>query len=228
MATVNLESADLSPSLTPSLHQPHNLNTQRHSHLPSLSYTSPELSAHYQGNNSPSSLFPIPIISGLGSPSLEDYGLRKWQQIAGGLEMQDTSNLWDVKRTCGQAGSSQPTRRWSCRRRAPADSVAGGAVAPSDPVGLGQAEPGSGLVPLREERVQGMAVGAHTNAGARVHIVTPCGDLYCRCQAHWSCVCVCDKSITPIVRSEPRSPAHHCSLAVSLIDILIGRFECRL
>lgn len=38
--------------------------------------------------------------------------------------------------------------------KAPVDIVARGGVAPSNPVGLGQAEPGSGLVPLRE-RVQG-------------------------------------------------------------------------
>lgn len=34
--------------------------------------------------------------------------------------------------------------------RTPDDIVAGGGVASADPVGLGQAKPGSGLVPLRE------------------------------------------------------------------------------
>lgn len=46
-------------------------------------------------------------------------------------------------------------------------------MAPSDPVGLGQAGPGSGLVPLRERGVQGIAVGTPTNVDTHMHIVTP-------------------------------------------------------
>ena len=121
---------------------------------------------------------------------------------SGCVEMQDTGNLWDVKHTCGQAGSPLSCgikaclhRRRSGRARAPVDTVAGGGAAPSDPVGLGQAEPGSGLVPLRERGVQGMAVGAHKcrytcaySHTLRCRVLSLSVSLeYCVCV----CVCVC-------------------------------------
>lgn len=185
------------------------------------------------------------IISGLGSPSLEDYGLRKWHQIAGVLKCR-TPAIYGMSNT--RAGKPAALTHAALklpappqiRARAPVDIVAGGGLAPSDPVGLGQAEPGSGLVPLRE-RVQGTVVGTHTYTHTHLyihmHTVTPSGAEYCHylpcvcvCVRVGVCVCVsiCDSSITPTDRAATRKPAHHCSLAVFLIDILIGRFECRL
>lgn len=89
------------------------------------------------------------IISGLGSPSLEDYGLRKWHQIAGVLKC-GTPAIYGMSNTRAGKPAGLAHAALKIRARAPVDTVAGGGVAPSDPVGLGRAESGSGLVPLRE------------------------------------------------------------------------------
>lgn len=48
--------------------------------------------------------------------------------------MQDTGNLWDVKHTCGQAGSlTHAALKQPAQQQTPLDIVARGGVAPSEP-----------------------------------------------------------------------------------------------
>lgn len=56
-------------------------------------------------------------------------------------------------------------------------------MTPSDPVGLGQAEPGSGLVSLREPS------WAHTDSDT--HAVTPSGAEHCHYLSLWRIVRFC-------------------------------------
>lgn len=108
-----------------------------------------------------------------------------------------------------------------------------GAVA-SSPVGVEQAGLSSGQSRCLSGSERVRAVGTHSRRHPRVCTHTPrwwvlslSVTLEPRARV-CVCVCFCDQSITPTVRSAARLPAHHCSLAVFLIDILIGRFECRL
>lgn len=89
------------------------------------------------------------IISGLGSPSLEDYGLRKWHQIAGVLKCR-TPAIYGMSNT--RAGKPAALTHTPLKPPAPpadqsgegaplVDTVTGGGAAPSDPVGSGQAGP---------------------------------------------------------------------------------------
>lgn len=112
-------------------------------------------------------------------------------------------------------------------------------MVPSNPVGSGQAELGSGLVPLRERapwwahahiQTQSYMHASYSHA-PRCRALSLSSIVHVFVRTHTR-VCVrvsiCDSSITPTVRSTAWLPARHCSLAVFLIDILIGRFECRL
>lgn len=126
-----------------------------------------------RGQRQPPSPSPRTVISSLGSPSLEDYGLRETASNGGCVEMQDTGKLWNVKHTHTHTRVGKPAALTQAalnaatsadegahththiRARAWLGVLAAGGLAPRDLVGSRRARWRSGLVHLRE-RAQGV------------------------------------------------------------------------
>lgn len=111
--------------------------------------------------------------------------------------MQDTGNLWDVKHTCGQAGSlTHVALKQPAQQQTPLDIVAGGVH------GSFWTRFRTGWARVRAGAPQGEGIGhrrpvvnTHIQTCAQIqihtHVVAPSGTEYCHYLSLLSIVCVC-------------------------------------